>query len=65
MKASLKLTLIAAVLLGPTHAFAQAEIQMWHSMTGALGDKVGELATKFNNSQKDYKVVPVFKGSYP
>ena len=48
-----------------THAYAQTEIQMWHSMTGALGDKVGELATKFNASQKDYKVVPVFKGTYP
>ena len=31
----------------------------------ALGDKVNELATKFNASQKDYKVVPVYKGSYP
>jgi sn-glycerol 3-phosphate transport system substrate-binding protein len=34
-------------------------------MAGALGDKVNELATKFNESQKDYKVVPSFKGSYP
>ena len=27
--------------------------------------RLNELATKFNASQKDYKVVPVFKGSYP
>jgi sn-glycerol 3-phosphate transport system substrate-binding protein len=44
---------------------AQVEIQWWHSMGGALGEKLNALATKFNASQKDYKVVPVFKGSYP
>src|SRR6185369_16346046 len=44
---------------------AQTEIQWWHSMGGALGDKVNDLANKFNASQKDYKVVPIFKGTYP
>ena len=34
------------------NAQAQTEIQWWHSMTGALGDKLNELATGFNNSQK-------------
>jgi sn-glycerol 3-phosphate transport system substrate-binding protein len=48
-----------------TAARAQTEIQFWHSMGGALGDKVNELATKFNATQSAYKVVPVFKGSYP
>jgi sn-glycerol 3-phosphate transport system substrate-binding protein len=47
------------------HAQTQTEIQWWHSMTGALGDRVNELANKFNASQKDYKIVPVYKGSYP
>jgi len=46
-------------------AHAQTEIQWWHSMTGALGERVGELATGFNASQKDYKIVPVYKGTYP
>src|SRR5229473_2506004 len=46
-------------------AHAQTEIQWWHSMGGALGEKVNELATKFNASQKDYKVQPVYKGQYP
>jgi sn-glycerol 3-phosphate transport system substrate-binding protein len=46
-------------------AQAQTEIQWWHSMTGALNDKVNELATKFNATQKDYRIVPVFKGTYP
>ena len=57
---------IALVLALPaTSAFAQSEIQWWHSMTGALGDKLNDLATKFNATQKDYKIVPVYKGSYP
>ncbi len=55
----------AAMLLAATQAQAQTEIQWWHSMDGALGDKVNDLANKFNASQKDYKVVPVFKGTYP
>jgi sn-glycerol 3-phosphate transport system substrate-binding protein len=56
-------TLAAAILLAPA-AQAQTEIQWWHSMAGALGDKVNEIAQKFNASQSQYKVVPVFKGQY-
>ncbi len=62
---SLRPVAALAVCLLANTAHAQTEIQMWHSMTGALGDKVNELATKFNATQKDYKVVPVFKGQYP
>ena len=57
--------LFAAGILGAPAAQAQTEIQWWHSMGGALGEKLNELATKFNASQKEYKVVPVYKGSYP
>src|SRR5205814_9488958 len=46
-------------------AQAQTEIQWWHSMGGALGEKVNDLAAKFNATQKDYKLVPVCKGQYP
>jgi sn-glycerol 3-phosphate transport system substrate-binding protein len=56
--------LAAAVLFAPA-ARAQTEIQFWHSMGGALGEAVNDLAGKFNTSQKEYKVVPVFKGTYP
>jgi sn-glycerol 3-phosphate transport system substrate-binding protein len=55
----------AASTLAALPAMAQTEIQWWHSMTGALGDRVNEFATGFNESQKDYKIVPVYKGSYP
>jgi sn-glycerol 3-phosphate transport system substrate-binding protein len=64
MKASsLVLTTLLAAAWAP--AQAQTEIQWWHSMTGALGDRVNEISTGFNASQKEYKIVPVFKGSYP
>ena len=53
----------SALLLAPA-AQAQTEIQWWHSMGGALGEWVNDLAKDFNASQKDYKIVPTFKGSY-
>ena len=56
---------LAAGGLFSANAQAQTEIQWWHSMTGALGDKLNEIASGFNASQKDYKVVPVYRGSYP
>ena len=52
----------AAALCAP--AQAQTEIQWWHSMGGALGEWVNDQANEFNASQKDYKIVPTFKGSY-
>jgi sn-glycerol 3-phosphate transport system substrate-binding protein len=56
---------LAAALFGfAASAQAVVEIQWWHSMTGKLGDKVNEIAQKFNGSQSDYKVTPVFKGQY-
>jgi len=65
----MKLNRIAALalatgLLTTLPAHAVVEITWWHSMAGALGDKVNQIADKFNASQKDYKVVPVFKGQY-
>jgi sn-glycerol 3-phosphate transport system substrate-binding protein len=53
-----------AAALAATPAFAVTEIQWWHSMTGALDSRVNEIANKFNASQADYKVVPVYKGGY-
>jgi sn-glycerol 3-phosphate transport system substrate-binding protein len=58
-------TLAVMLALSATSAQAQVEIHWWHSMAGALGDKVNQLATDFNASQKAYKVSPVYKGSYP
>jgi sn-glycerol 3-phosphate transport system substrate-binding protein len=49
-------------LAGP--AEAQTEIQWWHAMGGARGEWINDLARDFNASQKDYKVIPTFKGTY-
>ncbi len=56
---------VAAAALWALPARAEVEIQWWHAMGGALGEWVNDLAKGFNASQKDYKVVPTFKGSYP
>jgi sn-glycerol 3-phosphate transport system substrate-binding protein len=53
---------VALALVGP--AQAQVEVQWWHSMGGPLGEWVNDLVKDFNSSQKDYKIVPTFKGSY-
>jgi len=61
VRAALGATLLGAAAL----AHAQTEIQWWHAMTAANNDRVNALAKRFNESQRDYKVVPVFKGQYP
>jgi sn-glycerol 3-phosphate transport system substrate-binding protein len=61
---TLSLALLATATLFALPARAQTEIQWWHSMTGGNGDRVNEMASGFNASQKDFKVVPVYKGSY-
>jgi sn-glycerol 3-phosphate transport system substrate-binding protein len=45
-------------------ASAQTEIQWWHALPGELGQKVEKIAADFNATQKDYKLVPVYKGTY-
>jgi sn-glycerol 3-phosphate transport system substrate-binding protein len=54
----------AAVLASAHGAVAQTEIQWWHAMGGNLGETVNQLADGFNKSQNEYKVTPVYKGSY-
>ena len=56
---------IAFTLLSSSSAFAVTEISWWHAMTGANNEVVETLSKEFNESQSDYKIVPVFKGTYP
>jgi len=57
---------LAAALLGfAAAAQAVVEIQWWHAQTGGNNDRINALAKRFNESQSDYKVTPVYKGSYP
>ncbi|NGO53497.1 sn-glycerol-3-phosphate ABC transporter substrate-binding protein UgpB [Allomesorhizobium camelthorni] len=55
----------AVTLLSTSSAFAVTEISWWHAMTGANNEVVDTLSKEFNESQSEYKVVPVFKGTYP
>ena len=57
----------AAFALAGAAGAAQAvvEIQWWHAMTGANNDRVNAFAKRFNESQSEYKVNAVYKGSYP
>ena len=45
-------------------AQAQVDIQWWHSMTAVNNEWVNDLAKEFNASQKEYRIVPTFKGGY-
>ena len=56
---------VAFTLLSSTSAFAVTEISWWHAMTGANNEVVETLSKEFNESQSDYKLTPVFKGTYP
>jgi sn-glycerol 3-phosphate transport system substrate-binding protein len=61
-----KLVLALALMAGAVAA-AHAdpiELQWWHAMTSVNGDRINKIAADFNAMQSDYKVTPVFKGSY-
>ncbi|MGB9699444.1 MAG: sn-glycerol-3-phosphate ABC transporter substrate-binding protein UgpB [Thermodesulfobacteriota bacterium] len=55
---------IFSFLTLPATALAKTQIIWWHAMTGYLGQRVNEIAAKFNASQAEYEVRPVHKGSY-
>ncbi|GAB3667941.1 sn-glycerol-3-phosphate ABC transporter substrate-binding protein UgpB [Ramlibacter alkalitolerans] len=60
----LKLCALALASAFALPAQAQVQIQWWHAMSGPLGEWVNDLAKEFNASQKDYVVVPTYKGTY-
>src|SRR5690242_998087 len=64
MKLQLSGLALAALFGAAAPAQAQTEIQWWHSMTAVNNEWVNDLAKDFNAKQKDYKIVPVYKGSY-
>src|SRR3982751_5488686 len=56
-------TAFTLAAVAPAHAVT--ELQWWHAMTGGNNDVIVKLASDFNASQSEYKVVPTYKGSYP
>ena len=67
IRSSAALVVAFAVLLAgaPAHAQGRTEIHWWHAMTGQLGEALVTLAKQFNESQGEYEVKPLNKGSYP
>jgi sn-glycerol 3-phosphate transport system substrate-binding protein len=64
---SLRLAVLvgAVICAAPGAAMAKTEIYWWHALQATLGERVNEIATKFNASQNEYEVKAIFKGSYP
>ncbi len=60
-----RLMMAATLVAASTPALAQNELQWWHAQTGGNNDVIVKLAEEFNAAQKDYRVVPSYKGSYP
>jgi sn-glycerol 3-phosphate transport system substrate-binding protein len=59
------LAVALVVLAAPIPALAATEIHFWHAMGGQLGETVNELVKQFNQSQSEYEVKPLNKGTYP
>jgi sn-glycerol 3-phosphate transport system substrate-binding protein len=60
------ITVAAFALLGAvSEAQARTTISFWHSMDGHLGEVVSELVKQFNQSQGEFDVKAVYKGTYP
>ncbi len=64
MKVKLFALSLAGMIAGMGAAHAATEITFWHSMEGALGDRVNELVEGFNKSQSEYAVKAIYKGTY-
>jgi len=64
-RAALGFVAMFAVMLLPTVSWAKTEIQFWHAMGGQLGETVNELVKQFNQSQSEYEVKALNKGTYP
>ena len=62
-----RLLVLACVFtaLAPAPALAKTDIHFWHAMTGQLGEALETQAKQFNDSQSDYVVKPLRKGTYP
>src|ERR1700704_4507757 len=60
----LQIAAAAAVVAFTSPALAVTDIMWWHAMSGELGRQLEKLASDFNASQSEYRVVPSYKGNY-
>src|SRR6201995_3149078 len=54
----------ALALAAASPAYAVTEIAWWHAMSGQLGRQLEKLATDFNATQSEFRIVPSYKGNY-
>ena len=59
----LRIAFLVFALLCDASALA-AEIRLWHSMNGVRGAEFERLVARFNASQKNFRVVAIYKGAY-
>ena len=52
------------MLAAASPARAVTDIMLWHAMSGELGRQLEKLASDFNASQSEYRIVPGYKGNY-
>src|ERR1700744_3393828 len=55
---------LGAVVLASSPAYALTDIAWWHAMSGELGRQLEKLASDFNASQSEYRIIPTYKGNY-
>jgi sn-glycerol 3-phosphate transport system substrate-binding protein len=53
---------LAVGAAAPAHAVT--EVAWWHAMSGQLRLRLEKLATDFNDTQSDFRIVPSYKGNY-
>ena len=60
----LRILLSLLLLVSCNAAYAQTEIRLWHAMGGSRGEELTALVQRFNDSQKEARVVAEYKGGY-
>jgi sn-glycerol 3-phosphate transport system substrate-binding protein len=60
----LQLAAALAAITFAAPAQALTDIAWWHAMSGELGRQLEKLASDFNASQAEYRIVPSYKGNY-
>jgi sn-glycerol 3-phosphate transport system substrate-binding protein len=63
--AILVVVLLVGLVTPPVAAQSRTEIHFWHAMGGQLGEATDQLVKQFNQSQSQYEVKPLRKGTYP
>jgi sn-glycerol 3-phosphate transport system substrate-binding protein len=55
---------VAALLAMAAPTQAATDVQWWHAMSGELGRQLEALVAEFNSTQEEYRIIPIYKGSY-